>query len=82
MEPRPSVIVFDVNETLSDMAPLAGRFAEVGAPELLARTWFAALLRDGFALAASGGKEPYPAYFAAPDLRASGLADLAQQIVS
>ena len=59
MEPRPSVIVFDVNETLSDMAPLAGRFAEVGAPELLARTWFAALLRDGFALAASGGREPF-----------------------
>jgi 2-haloacid dehalogenase len=48
MEPRPSVIVFDVNETLSDMAPLAGRFAEVGAPGLLARVWFAALLRDGF----------------------------------
>ena len=59
MRPRPNVIVFDVNETLSDMAPLAGRFAEVGAPELLARVWFAALLRDGFALAAAGGKEPF-----------------------
>ncbi|HEX5296464.1 MAG TPA: haloacid dehalogenase type II [Streptosporangiaceae bacterium] len=59
MRPRPSVIVFDVNETLSDMAPLAGRFADVGAPELLARVWFAALLRDGFALAAAGGKEPF-----------------------
>jgi 2-haloacid dehalogenase len=49
--------VFDVNETLSDMAPLAGRFADVGAPELLAKVWFASLLRDGFALAATGGKE-------------------------
>jgi 2-haloacid dehalogenase len=39
MWPRPSVIVFDVDETLSDMAPLAGRFAEVGAPELLAREY-------------------------------------------
>ena len=57
MQPRPSVIVFDVNETLSDMAPLARRFADIGAPELLARVWFASLLRDGFALAASGGKE-------------------------
>jgi 2-haloacid dehalogenase len=51
--------VFDVNETLSDMAPLAGRFAEIGAPELLARAWFAELLRDGFALAAAGDKEPF-----------------------
>ena len=59
MQPRPSVIVFDVNETLSDMAPLAARFADVGAPGLLAKVWFASLLRDGFALAASGGKESF-----------------------
>jgi 2-haloacid dehalogenase len=51
--------VFDVNETLSDMAPLAGRFADVGAPELLAKVWFASLLRDGFALAATGGKDAF-----------------------
>jgi 2-haloacid dehalogenase len=44
------LLVFDVNETLSDMAPIAGRFQEVGAPPHLAKTWFAALLRDGFAL--------------------------------
>jgi len=49
-----SVIVFDVNETLSDMAPLANRFAEVGAPKELVKLWFASLLRDGFALTASG----------------------------
>ena len=59
MQPRPSVVVFDVNETLLDMAPLAARFAEVGAPELAARLWFAVLLRDGFALAAVGGNEPF-----------------------
>ncbi len=59
MWPRLSVIVFDVNETLSDMAPLAVRFADVGAPGLLARVWFASLLRDGFALAAAGGKESF-----------------------
>ncbi|MBC7591923.1 MAG: haloacid dehalogenase type II [Salinibacterium sp.] len=51
----PSVIVFDVNETLSDMSPMEARFVEVGAPSHLARAWFAALLRDGFALAAAGG---------------------------
>lgn len=51
---RPELIVFDVNETLSDMTPMAERFAEVGAPAHLAATWFAALLRDGFALTAAG----------------------------
>ena len=51
--------MFDVNETLSDMAPMAAQFAEVGAPEPAARLWFAALLRDGFALAAAGGNEPF-----------------------
>jgi 2-haloacid dehalogenase len=47
---RPALLVFDVNETLSDMAPIAARFQDVGAPPYLAKTWFAGLLRDGFAL--------------------------------
>jgi 2-haloacid dehalogenase len=51
---RPRVLVFDVNQTLSDLAPLAGRFGEVGAPPELAAAWFAGLLRDGIALAATG----------------------------
>ena len=59
MKAQPSVIVFDVNETLSDMAPMARRFADIGAPELLAKVWFASLLRDGFALAAAGGKDAF-----------------------
>lgn len=50
----PTALVFDVNETLSDMSPLAQRFADVGAAEHLAATWFASLLRDGFALTAAG----------------------------
>ncbi|MDP9890592.1 hypothetical protein [Pseudarthrobacter enclensis] len=49
-----SVIVFDVNETLSDMSPMEERFREVGAPAYMAKSWFATLLRNGFALAASG----------------------------
>ena len=69
MQPPPSVIVFDANETLSDVAPLAGRFADTGAPELLAKVWFAALLRDGFALTATGGMETF-ARLAAGALRA------------
>ncbi|KAB7745598.1 haloacid dehalogenase type II [Nostocoides sp. F2B08] len=51
---RPKALVFDVNETLSDMAPLAQRFTDVGAPGHLSATWFASLLRDGFALTAVG----------------------------
>jgi 2-haloacid dehalogenase len=53
------VIVFDVNETLSDMSPMAGRFADVGAPEHLAKLWFTTLLRDGFALTAAGAQRPF-----------------------
>jgi 2-haloacid dehalogenase len=56
---RPSVVVLDVNETLSDMSPMGRRFAEVGAPEHLAKLWFATLLRDGFALTGAGGPRPF-----------------------
>jgi 2-haloacid dehalogenase len=50
----PPVVVFDVNETLSDMSGLVARFAEMGAEEWAAKVWFASLLRDGFALTAAG----------------------------
>lgn len=59
MPPRLSIIVFDVNETLSDMTPLAVRFTNVGVPGLLAAEWFASVLRDGFALTATGGKAAF-----------------------
>ena len=55
------VIVFDVNETLSDMSPLGLRFSEIGAPAGLAKLWFATLLRDGFALTASGDNGSFAA---------------------
>jgi 2-haloacid dehalogenase len=51
---RPTVVLFDVNETLSDLEPLRTRFEEVGAPGHLLETWFASTLRDGIALAAAG----------------------------
>lgn len=47
---RPALVIFDVNETLSDMSPVSQRFEDVGAPAHLAKSWFAELLRDGFAL--------------------------------
>lgn len=68
MTTPPTVIVFDVNETLSDMRPLAQRFADLGAPEHLARLWFASLLRDAFALTAAGAQQPF-AVLAADELR-------------
>jgi 2-haloacid dehalogenase len=56
---RPAVLLFDVNETLSDMSPMAGRFEDVGVPGHLAKTWFAGLLRDGFALTVAGIAKPF-----------------------
>ena len=56
---RPLLLVFDVNETLSDMSPLSSRFRDVGAPAHLAGLWFAEVLRDGFALAAAGSMETF-----------------------
>lgn len=56
---RPALLIFDVNETLSDMTPMAGRFEDVGVSGHLAQLWFAELLRDGFALTASGSIESF-----------------------
>jgi len=64
----PVLLVFDVNETLSNMAPLSARFEEVGASGQLAGAWFAALLRDGFALAVGQENPPF-ASLAAEGLR-------------
>lgn len=50
----PRLMVFDVNETLSDMSSLAERFTAVGAAGHEAEAWFASLLRDGFALTVTG----------------------------
>jgi 2-haloacid dehalogenase len=59
MPNRPQVVVFDVNETLSDMSVLGQRFADVGADASLAPTWFAGLLRDGLALTVAGSSERF-----------------------
>lgn len=59
MTSAPTVVVFDVNETLSDLTPMADRFADVGLPPAMAKLWFAALLRDGLAHAAAGDSAPF-----------------------
>jgi 2-haloacid dehalogenase len=76
---RPSLIVFDVTETLSDMSVLADRFGEAGLSPQLAATWFAGLLRDGFALTVTG-ENPDFAQVASDSLvgllRARGVPDV------
>lgn len=68
------VVLFDVNETLSDMAPLRRRLSEVGAPPDLFATWFAGILRDGFALTAAGG------YATFREIADAGLRGLLSQV--
>lgn len=51
---RPALIIFDVNETLSDMGPLRDSFAEVGLGSGQVDAWFAGVLRDAFALTCVG----------------------------
>jgi len=63
-----SVVVFDVNETLSDMSAMGFRFGDLGAPEAMASLWFASVLREGFAAAATGRLERF-ADLAAESLR-------------
>ncbi len=53
------VVVFDVNETLSDLTPIAETFTAVGAAPHLAEVWFATLLRDGFAATVTGDLVPF-----------------------
>jgi 2-haloacid dehalogenase len=50
----PTLVISDVNDTLSDMGPLRARFEQIGAPGQLMEVWFASTLRDGFALTAAG----------------------------
>lgn len=53
------LVLYDVNETLSDLTPLAARFEALGLPGAAARTWFASVLRDGFALTSVGEAAPF-----------------------
>ncbi|WP_188192689.1 haloacid dehalogenase type II [Nonomuraea sp. SYSU D8015] len=71
---RPQAVIFDVNETLTDMEPLRARFEDVGLPGHLMDTWFASVLRDGFAITAAGGYAEF-AGIADDVLRGMGLDD-------
>ena len=59
MYDAPRVIVFDVNETLSDLTALSTRFTDVGVPAHVAQLWFSSVLREGFALTAVDASQPF-----------------------
>lgn len=56
---KPAAFAFDVNETLFDLSVLRDTFSQFGLPDHSLSWWFAALLRDGMALAASGDAAPF-----------------------
>jgi len=60
MANRPSVVAFDVVETLMSLEPLAARFERVGQPASALREWFARLLLYGVGLSAAGDYVPFP----------------------
>ncbi|SDJ50980.1 2-haloacid dehalogenase [Nonomuraea maritima] len=74
MDTKPQVVIFDVNETLTDMTPLRTTFEEVGLPGRDMDLWFAGILRDGIALAAAGGFAEF-AHIGKDLLRGMGLED-------
>ncbi|MFC6489333.1 haloacid dehalogenase type II [Nitratireductor sp. GCM10026969] len=53
------MVAFDVIETLFSLEPLRSRLESAGLPGHLLETWFAQLLRDGFALSATGVYRPF-----------------------
>jgi 2-haloacid dehalogenase len=59
MATRPLVIAFDVIETLFPLDPVRQRIIDAGQPGHLLELWFTRLLRDAFALAATGGYQPF-----------------------
>ncbi|MFF9127077.1 haloacid dehalogenase type II [Streptomyces sp. NPDC014889] len=65
---RGLVLVFDVNETLTDMSALGTRLEDAGLSADLLPQWFAGVLRDGIALTLAGGPAPF-AQVAADGLR-------------
>ncbi|MBL6456119.1 HAD-IA family hydrolase [Belnapia sp. T6] len=58
MPQRPQVVAFDVIETLFPIQPLQGGLEALGLPPQMLQAWFAASLRDSFALAAIGAFQP------------------------
>lgn len=78
MPERPLVIAFDVLETLFPVEPLGERLHRAGQSPDLLRPWFTRLLRDAFALTASGTYQPF-AEIARHALRAVADGELSEE---
>lgn len=59
MPTRPTVVAFDVVETLFSLEPLRDRLRSLGLPPGSLDLWYARLLRDGMALSAAGSYAPF-----------------------
>ncbi|UAW98665.1 haloacid dehalogenase type II [Halopseudomonas nanhaiensis] len=59
MPVQPAVVVFDVIETLFALEPLRAKLEEADVPGHALETWFAQLLRNAFALSATGSYQPF-----------------------
>lgn len=59
MSVKPAVVVFDVIETLFPLEPLRGRLEAANVPGYMLETWFAQLLRNAFALSATGSYKAF-----------------------
>ena len=56
---RPHAVALDVIETLFSLEPLSAKLKAAGLPETGLRLFFAQMLRDAFALEASGAYKPF-----------------------
>jgi 2-haloacid dehalogenase len=56
---RPQAVALDIIETVFALEPLGARFESAGMPETALRIFFGQLLRDAFALEASGVFRPF-----------------------
>lgn len=59
MRKRPTVVAFDVVETLFSLEPLRPRLQAAGLPGPSLSEWFTRLIRDAFALDATGIYQPF-----------------------
>ena len=59
MAGRPKVVAFDIFETVLSLEPLREALISLGLPSGALETWFAAGLRDAFALAATDQFAPF-----------------------
>ncbi len=73
MTVRPRAVAFDVVETTFSLESLRPRLAAYGIPGTSLETWFARILRDAFALAATD------TYAAFRDIAAATLAELGRE---